>query len=102
MAAVKCMCGYEKERANCTVIKLTADEKRQLLAQGQEAPAECYYCPPCLRVVQDPEQGPKLMRGIREQMLLAAGVPKKRATELADEFYEELLQRTKQADGSKR
>lgn len=98
---VKCMCGYDKERSACTVIKLTTKEKRDLLAQGQEAPNECFYCPPCLRTIQDPVQGPKLMRGVREQMLLAAGVSKKRATELADEFYKELLERTKQADGSK-
>lgn len=98
---VKCMCGYDKEREQCTAIRLTTAEKKQLLEQGQSVPSELFYCPPCLRVLQDPEQGPKLMRGVREQMLLASGVPKKRATELADEFYEGLLKQTKNRDGTK-
>lgn len=87
---VKCMCGYTRERGSCTVIRLTAEEQKQL----PEPVAEIYYCPPCLRVIQDPEQGPKLMRGVREQMLLASGVPKKRAAELADDFYEGLKKKT--------
>jgi hypothetical protein len=98
---VKCMCGYEKEREHCTVIRLSTEEKKQLLAQGHSAPSELFYCPPCLRVLQDPEQGPKLMRGVREQMLLASGVPKQQAKELADEFYEGLLQQTKNTHGPK-
>ncbi len=87
MGLIKCMCGYGKERGNCTVIRLTAAEKKKLPVGSED---EFFYCSPCLKVIQDPEQGPRYMRGVFEQQLRDSGVPGTRATKLADEYYEEL------------
>jgi hypothetical protein len=84
------MCGYEKDRGKCTVIRLTTAEKKQLKLQGETPADELFYCPPCLRILQDPEAGPKFMRGVFEQQLRASGVPGSKATKLADEYYAEL------------
>lgn len=97
MGIVKCACGYDKDRETCKSIALTAAEKKQLIEQGRDPQDEYFYCPPCLRILQDPEQGPLFMRGTYERQLRDLGVPSIRAKALADKYYRKLkeLQRTR-------
>lgn len=92
---IRCMCGFPKEAASCEAIELTAYEKKTLIDQGQEPPDKCYYCPPCHRVLQHPEHGPVLMRGIFENQMRQAGVPN--AKQLADKYYQKLKEMQRKA-----
>jgi hypothetical protein len=91
------MCGYAKDKSDCKGIKLTAQEKKMLLDQGQEPQDEYFYCAPCLRLLNDPKQGPQFMRGLFEQQLRQSGVPGGQATKLADKYYSKLIELQRKA-----
>jgi len=97
MAMIKCMCGYDKSSGDCKAIHLTAAEKKNMIEQGQTPIDTAYYCPPCLRLIEDPEQGPKFMRGVAEQQLRQAGVPSTKAKDLADNYYKKLKELQRKA-----
>lgn len=83
---VKCLvCQREAARGDCHIILPTAEDKAQLLSQGQEPLAEYVYCNPCWKTLSDPVAGPALIRGIFEGTLRQFGVG--RAEELADKYH---------------
>lgn len=92
---IKCMCGHAKNAAECQVIELTAEEKLALLQVNEEVPDKCYYCPPCAKLLQDPEQAAVFMRNTYEQQLRQIGVPK--ARQLADTYHRKLIELTRKA-----
>lgn len=95
MRMITCMCGHPKDAVTCQKIELTAQEKKVLIDQGRTPPDTLYYCPPCYKLLQHPEHGPILMRGIFEQQLRQAGVSN--AKQLADKYYTRLKELQREA-----
>ncbi len=87
MSKINCaLCGQEKSRDVCEVLTLTETEKAAI----ENAPDEYCYCRPCWKVLNDPVNGPALMKGIIQTKLRSIGVPGDRAAASAQEFQRKL------------
>lgn len=86
------LCTHDRE---CETIALTAQEQATLIKQGLAPRSEYHYCALCLKMLQDPEQGPLLMSNLYERQLRLAGVPN--ASELAGKYRARLKELQRKA-----
>jgi hypothetical protein len=86
------VCGAAKQRAHCTVIVLTEDEK----ASMENPPDEYVYCKPCWKVLSDPVNSTALMKGLTQAKLRSLGVDDDRAESAAAQFVKKLAARSTQ------
>lgn len=92
------ICGRERQRNQCVIIKPTDAEKAAMKEAGLEAAQEYVYCRPCHRTVTDPVTGPDFMKGLVQTRLQQMGVA--RAEEIAETYRRSLLAKSggKQAE----
>ena len=87
---VECgICGRERERRTCKVIKVTEAERQQITDIGQTPLDEYIYCNPCWRAISNRLTGPQLMKGLFLVRMRHLGVPN--ADHLANQYYANLL-----------
>jgi len=75
------------------VFVLTEEEKRYLVAMGDEPKERIVYCRPCTRIMRNQATALDLMKGVVQVQATALGVPNAEA--LAEGFKNQLLEKTK-------
>lgn len=92
MSKVKCaLCEQMKDPGACEVLTLTEAEKAAI----KNAPDKYVYCRPCWKVLNDPVNGPSVLKGLVQAHLRAVGVSGDRAEAAAQEFQRKLASRSK-------
>ena len=88
------ICGKNRPKGQCKVVKLTAAEKHQLREAGYEPQEEYIYCRFCWKNMADSVSGPAFMKSLFEVMLTTAGVGN--AENLAKRYHVWLSKRARE------